>query len=607
MAESFEQVFNLRAPTDDLDRLIRALDQAAGSSTKFSDAMSFTQRDVAMMNHGVGLGTKAVLGLSDAELKTARSAAGLAREEHAAGDAARDAGRGSDEAGHAVVRLEGATKQASVAWEMFKGSFLGNLAYDAIRSIGQELLALPGKMLNAAAGAEHMDRALELTFGPARGKQLADYAGRISSLTFADDDQIKGWILDMGKAGVAFGDLDKNMALAATMAAKSKDPIGAMSMTIDALTEATRRGSISNRQLRPLGIGPEQLKTLDQFKGLTTKQLNKELETGKVSLVDLRRLLEGNNNLLGTTGVAAAGQMGIALKNLRNTPEQLFQEFAKTDAFGALAAKFSELATSFGPDGPAGKKIVDFMGKLGTQAVTTFNSIDWKAWGDRLLAFLQALPAVLDKVYGAAKAVGAVLGVGAEVVTRTMSPAAAIGTTPDYIKNSGLDQEPAFAKAIKNSPGWIRSKILGRLGMLDAGKDAAAGLQLGIEAGAPGAAQAAATMATDAHGAAKTALDSHSPSRLAMTLGEDYAEGWGIGLNSGLERVNGGLGADAFASPPSSGGGGGATSIVLNVTTTVHAGGNAHEVASTTAEAIRDMLPGALHSLFLRFKLQGGA
>ena len=322
-----------------------------------------------------------------------------------------------------------------------------------------------------------------------------------------------------------------------------------MSQTIAVLAEATRRGSISIRQLRPLGIGPEQLKTLDQFKGLNTKQLNKQLEEGKLELTRHHRLLEGNNKELGTTGVAAATQMGVALFHLANAPEQLFQEFKKTDAFKFLADKFQKLATYLAPDGPGGKAIIDFMGQVSNKATEVIGKINFKELGDKFLKFLEGLPALIDKM---AKIVDAIVRfTGGPVVFRGRADdrsgevrrrEAELGEG----RRLGSQSLPSQRRSAAPPIGFGR-RSWGRVGFEETGKDAASGLQKGIEAGAPGAAAAAAGMAAGAHAAAKDALDSHSPSLLAMKLGGDYAEGWGIGVEQGLEKQRSRFSTEDFA------------------------------------------------------------
>lgn len=612
MSAPLEQVFKLIAETGDLERMIDQMGVASKTTSTLDSALKTAERDVAILSRGVGFGAGSVLRMSDAELKLARASIGLAHEEATASHGARDMGKNFAEAAIEASQLDGVLGRLGHFAGLGGGGMLGAIAggaagflvFEGLTTLVEKVIDLGKEMIGAAAQAERLDHALELTFGSDTGKMLSEYGDRIAQITYLTDDQIKGLILDMGKAGVALEDIPKNLATAADVAARAKDPVAAMSQTVEIFSEAARRGVVNMRLLRGLGIGPDQLKTLPQFANLNREQLNKALEEGKIGAVDLRNLLARNNAMLGMDGVRAANEMGVALKNLKNAPEQIFQEFKKTQAFADLSSKLADLAAFLAPDGPGGKKIIGFLELVEDKAMKAIHDVDFKAWGDVLLQTLEAIPPILNAISSGLGKINSFLGFDSKDIgggkKLFLPPESPTGVT-------GIPGSAGQYLGEHGPTAWIRRKILSRLGFETVGKDVAAGLQQGITLGAPGAADAAAAMASGAHAAAKDALDSHSPSRLAMGLGEDYAEGWGIGLERGLSTQRQRFSADDFAGAPGVKGGTSVGGVELNVTTVVHASGNPHEIAQATEQHLSTVLPAQLAALFERFATQGGS
>jgi hypothetical protein len=94
------------------------------------------------------------------------------------------------------------------------------------------------------------------------------------------------------------------------------------------------------------------------------------------------------------------------------------------------------------------------------------------------------------------------------------------------------------------------------------------------------------------HDGAKAGVDAHSPSRKAMQLGDDYAEGFSLGVDGSHERARGAI-ADATDMPDFSNvgrGAGGKTVDVGGIHVEVHGGGGADEMRTLADDILADAL-----------------
>ena len=81
MSTPLEQIFKLDAQFDSVEKLIDTLGVASGATNKLGDAMRITERDSAMMAHGVGHGRSRVLKAQRRRHQTRAANAGLSRSE----------------------------------------------------------------------------------------------------------------------------------------------------------------------------------------------------------------------------------------------------------------------------------------------------------------------------------------------------------------------------------------------------------------------------------------------------------------------------------------------------------------------------------------------
>ncbi len=432
-----EQKFKLPVDFGDVDEAIRRVDRLGTSTadtTSRAEAMSAATRYAGEVAATVA---REILGLSDAELIHARSAAGVAQamDEQVAAAEQYDAhikSYVSDnerwaavtvEMDSAVARFSKKLENASLgAGRAGKGvrsmltdvKFLSAATADAARtglakfedgleslknkakdftgeslkiafgfgiaqSVGSALhsiVDLPAKILESAAAAERLDNAFQFTLG-SQAEPVLGWIERIASKTQFTEDQLKGMALQMTRVGIPVQDLDKDMAAALDIAARSADPLGAMGSAIDAFAEGARRGVVNMRLLRPLGLGPEALKVLPEFAKMNDKQLRKQIDAGNLTTDQLRAVIAGADGMLGDIGLKGGNDMESKIKNLKQLPDLLYQEFAKNPAFDVLKGKMDELYQFFSPDGPGGAAVLGFINKTGSAAVDWIKGLDF--------------------------------------------------------------------------------------------------------------------------------------------------------------------------------------------------------------------------------------
>src|SRR6185312_15546557 len=122
--------------------------------------------------------------------------------------------------------------------------FLGvALAFEGVAKLTEGFMDLGKEILNAAAQAESLSFSLDVNFGKG-GKEIEEWADRLAKKTPFTDDQIKGWAIELGHAGVAMKDLDKYMFAALDVAARSADKAGAMATAVEAMRRVEMTGKI---------------------------------------------------------------------------------------------------------------------------------------------------------------------------------------------------------------------------------------------------------------------------------------------------------------------------------------------------------------------------
>jgi hypothetical protein len=282
---------------------------------------------------------------------------------------------------------------------------LGFGLYNVGSSVVGFLAELPGKIITASAEAERLDNAFRFTLGPQANDVLGWLEG-IASKTQFTEDQLKGVALQMTKVGIPASELDKDLAAALDIAAKSANPLEAMSAAVGAFAEGARRGVVNMRMLRPLGIGPDALRVLPEFAQKSDKELRKEIEKGNLTRNQLLAVIAGADGQLGDIGIKGGEDMESRLKNLRDLPNLLFQQFYTNPAFDVLKGKLGELYDFFAPGGAGGDAIIGFIAKTGEAAADWLKGIDF----EEVASDLQDWLGIFSEIGSVAKFLFGVIG-----------------------------------------------------------------------------------------------------------------------------------------------------------------------------------------------------
>jgi len=186
------------------------------------------------------------VGLSKADAltkKTSGSLKDLAARYEAVGGKADGAGKMATEAGGSSALAMGAIAAGAL------------IAFEAVKRIGEAFIETGKDALRAAADAEQLDLSFRLKLGQEGAEAVLGWVDKIYSKLPFTDDQIKQWDLDLLNAGVSAASLDKFIAAAADVAAKSGNKMEGMSRAVEALKKAQLTGKIDTRELRGLSIG----------------------------------------------------------------------------------------------------------------------------------------------------------------------------------------------------------------------------------------------------------------------------------------------------------------------------------------------------------------
>jgi tape measure domain-containing protein len=523
---------------------------------------------------------------------------------------------------------------------------------EAPGEIVEKLKELGEEMILTAAKAERLDQSFKLTLGQEGAEQVLGWIERISSKTEFTDDQLKGWSSELLRAGVKMQDVDKFLAAGLDTAAKSTNKLEGMGAAISALSRAQLTGRVEGRALRGLSIGVDQLKELPQFKGLDDKSLHKKMEEGSISKNDLLTLIAGKDGVLGDLGLVAGKTFEAQLKNVKEIPEQIYQGLYKTAGFQKLGGFLGSVYDSFGPDTAAGKGVQERLGDALDLVATKLQGIDLDQVAKKVSDAFEALPEAIETTKTVVSAIGDAFGVLGSAIegltkvvnfvmhpfeddadktkrenaefTKNRDPVEAIyegelrrkhelakdahAMGKNYVDPDAAfgPQEDALTRAHKRKD-EIRKELAAQ------GKLGADGLAGGATDGNPKIEAAGASMGDALKEGTAKATETRSPSRALFRLGAFAGEGYVDGIESQRENIEDAM-FTAFSPPEVSapetaaGAGSGSPSITIDIGgVTITAGSNDPETqALAFADALRQMLPGALISAFDGVRAQAG-
>jgi hypothetical protein len=603
-AENIEFLLDLDAKVDGADRMLDFIDNSGRGFKELDAAAQKVTKSIERVDKAGG-----------------RAAASHEKQAHSAINL-----------GHA---FEGAKDRAHSLLEAM-GLML---VFEGVEKITEKVFELGGEILNAAAKAERAELSFKLLLGDEEGGELLEYVEGIAKYTEFTDDELKGVVQGLLKAGFAAKEIPRALAGGLDIAAFSGNAQEGLNEALGALERIKRTGRVDNRVLAGLGFGEKDfLKELSKRTGVGTETLKKQLEKGKV---DVNKSLESLYSMihkrtgkdLGGAAFDMSQTLGARLRHLMDIPDQMFQGLASTDSYHLLSDAFGRLLEDLSPEGPIGKRLASALGRVFTGVAEFVADVDWNTAFDALVDSLQ-------QAYDIASSLASVMKDSLEAVTKVTD---ALGITSDAeATNRDLNNDPAviaadakmrdtqrrlreLRKARQGADGQnpfymaIKAAELARVPH-DAGyyigEKSAEGMVKGLKHGAPEVKGAGAEVGSSAvEGAAgPDGVDAHSPSRLFEHLGRMSSEGYVKGLEQTTGRLDAAVGAalaaDAPAGAPAGRGGSGTPPINVHVEVHVagHAGGveAGEKLGEQVADAVEQILPGALQSAFQRMQQEAG-
>lgn len=336
--------------------------------------------------------------------------------------------------------------------------------------------------------------------------------------------------------------------------------------------------------------------------GADTGKLVSQLGAAKNNAAQFNKVIEKTNGLYGELAGQSALGFGAQMARLKESIGELFSGLNLEPFLNALRsitklfdsntvsgkALKTLVTTVFQPllDGAtaAGPKVVWLFKeaiiwalKLTLVALKVRNAIRDAMEGPNAGPIKAALygilvPLALIAIAATAIAVSTVLAFGliAAAVGLAFLPFALLGAAIWYIVDAASTLGSALGEGVASALGAAKEKISE---WINIGKEFITGLATGITNGLSNVIAAAKKVAGGAISAARSVLDSHSPSRVMMSVGADTSEGMAIGMEDGADQVvtaAESLAAGAIPSPDALAGGAGKAGAGKSVNITIN-------------------------------------
>jgi len=468
--------------------------------------------------------------------------------------------------------------------------FIGaEAALEVLKKIGEKLFEIGEEAVRTAAKAERINRVINIAAG---GKEMGEatrkWIEQFSKTSEFTEEMNERAYIDLKKVGIGQQQAGLFMKAAADVAAVSADKDEAYQTALAAFSRIQIMGRVQARSLMPLGVGVNDLRTIDRYKHMNVTQLNSVLEKGSFNQNDLFKLImaRAHETKLGQRSADNVDLLGTKLQKLQELPERFFKKLADTKAVGTLSNALDGILTKLDPESPTGKRIFGALEGAFEKVSDLVGGIDFGS-------IAEDLSKGLDLVVPALKTVSSMVGaiwdtfkgwVSAIERITELIPGGAINakSVPLSAQEKALDVKYAHqrevlrqmraAKAGGASTGDAGVNSL-NAASFDVGKQVGAGMTAGIKASTAAAGDAAVGLARHVHGSAKKELGVKSPS----TVFEDIGEMSAAGFIRGMDGAAGGIGnsieralrVPAGAAPA----GGGSRTVQLTLAPVIHVSG----------------------------------
>jgi hypothetical protein len=478
-------------------------------------------------------------------------------------------------------------------------------------------ISLGKSLITTVASAERADAVLSALVGPDKAKLIDQMANKISAGTEFDDDALKRFASGLLRVGFAFNKLPTAWALGADIAAITDgDPAQTLAEVGAALERLQKKGGLDTKILSAAGLGEKEFfGPLGKKLGISSKDAEARAAIpGAInSDVLLAQLVESVQKKTGKAPGAVGQQRGLglsaALSRLQSVPDNIFKSFKGTQAGADLAVGFNNLATTLGPDGPVGKKIVAGLGGVFTQLSGWVARADFDKITAQVMGFIDSAGQVLDVVVPVFKFIGAVFDA---VGTAIGSVLAELFLEFESLINVGTKIGDFFGNVVTALTD-AEEKFLLWAGNL--GSKIWEGLKGGLSKGVASMGGVIGELfGKGLLGPTEEVLEIQSPSRVFERYGALTGQGFAKGLAGTTKDLEATVGATYGLAAPSAdlslGGGVGAGSsgpITITAPVTVnYTGTGGPEAAQQIATVVQELLPGQLQYAFERLRVELG-
>lgn len=506
----------------------------------------------------------------------------------------------------------------------------------------EKVIELGNEILHVAAKTEALEKSFKFALGAEAGEEALEWADKLSKVTQYTDDEIKGMVLSLSKAGLEGQRLEDAIRGALDIAALSPDRLGGMQEAVASLSKMARTGVIDNRALAGLGIGAKDFAKLDRFKGKSRKDIAKLMEEGKVTENEVYKLITmKTGQALGGAGAAMGDTLQASLLHVKDLPEQYMEKFSRSPALDLVRNKIGEVLTALDPDSPRGARIFASLERSILMIVDVFSRIDvekaaltietklvpaFESMTHAIGPFVDVLSKVVDviqTIFQVVKASNPVMlakeaidlirhpiDAGNKVLAGEGAMGAMFGLTQKF-NTATATALGAVGKEIAGVGQSSKGDVSAYLGV---GKNVAMGVAAGIKSGTSVTTAATKDMGAATVSALQKSWQIRSPSRVFENIGAQAAAGLAMGLEGGRGPVERATAEIVDIPRASSGAGASARSVTVEVGgihITVHLGPEASkasgdEIADRIAELVPAKLAAALEKIALEMGTGGG-
>lgn len=425
----------------------------------------------------------------------------------------------------------------------------GEKVMEFARRAGEALWDLGKDMVRVGAETQDLDLALELNLGKDGADAVDKLAEGFERTTRFDKDAIKTALLPLTEQGISDTKrLDDFATAAIDIATRRKQGIEGVNAVVGELARMELGGKLKDTTLKELAIRPKEFYA--ELAGLLhvgEKQVQKMLKAGEVDTkttmsVVLSQIAKRQGGMLGIASLAGNDTLGATLQRLRDLPDNLWQSVAHSPALKQVQRVLDNLIDRM--SGPEGVRLVEGFANAVERAFTAIRPEDITKMFENLATIVS----------------GMIKGLGLAV---ELAGKLADWADQDNARDAGergradlgggkavhYDQKDMLAAAKRGGLGWWGESFLApidieRMGKAQLEKEAVAagarvgeGLAAGMASTKPLVALAASNLAATTADTMCGDLKINSPSRVAFDIGDNYGQGYALGIEDNVDRV----------------------------------------------------------------------